>query len=159
MINWRIRADCTRLSRPSPARRPRRLGFSARKPPARSSAIHLLTARRLAPNTSAARSWFMPPRTACTTERRKCVCVAISNFRASAFLCMPQMTSHYALFDARISKSLLDCSRFDRIAANECRDVAQHRLQASQRSRESADQRVMACSIVNPESYGYARRA
>ena len=45
----------------------------------------------------------MPPRTARTTVRRKCVCVAMSNFRASGLFFMPKILAHYALFNERIS--------------------------------------------------------
>ncbi len=84
---------------------PRAFCFSARSPPARSSAIHLLIARRLTLNTLDASVCLMPPRTACTTVLRKCICIVISNLRASGLFLMPESIEHYALFDARISNS------------------------------------------------------
>ena len=53
----------------------------------------------------------MPPRTARTTVRRKCVCVAMSNFRASGLFFMPKILAQYALFNALIS----NCPRHKRI--------------------------------------------
>src|SRR5665213_2448 len=120
MIIWRIRLARAALSRPSPARRPRRLSFKARRPPSLSSAIHLFAARKLTPKTLAASVWLIPPRTACTRDRRTCANAAVSNFRASFLLVMLGILSYYALFDARISnmltfhpvRSYLPASRF-----------------------------------------------
>src|SRR3954471_4818963 len=97
-----MRPACLSLSAPPPVRRPLRLALSALSPPSLSSAIHLFTARRLALNTCAAWTCFIPARTAFTTCRRSNCCAAGSSFLASSRLFIPALT-HHALFGARIS--------------------------------------------------------
>src|SRR3954454_14697178 len=99
-----MRPACLSLSAPPPVRRPLRLALSALSPPSLSSATHLFTDRRLALNTCAAWTCFIPARTAFTTCRRSNCCAAGSSFLASSRLFIPALT-HHALFGARISKS------------------------------------------------------
>src|SRR3954471_22579243 len=100
-----MRPACLSLSAPPPVRRPLRLALSALSPPSLSSATHLFTARRLALNTCAAWTCFIPARTAFTTCRRSNCCAAGSSFLASSRLFIPALT-HHALFGARISNYL-----------------------------------------------------
>src|SRR3954454_13330179 len=97
-----MRPACLSLSAPPPVRRPLRLALSALSPPSLSSATHLFTARRLALNTCAAWTCFIPARTAFTACRRSNCCAAGSSFLASSRLFIPALT-HHALFGARIS--------------------------------------------------------
>src|SRR3954468_15895720 len=100
-----MRPACLSLSAPPPVRRPLRLALSALSPPSLSSATHLFTARRLALNTCAAWTCFIPARTAFTTCRRSNCCAAGSSFLASSRLFIPALT-HHVLFGARISKGI-----------------------------------------------------
>jgi len=106
-IRPRLRADCAQVSRPDPGRRPRRLNFSARRPPTLARPTHLFTARRLTANRFAAAPCFRQPRTALTTNQRTWPCVAISSFRPSVFASMPWMITYYALLYELISNAMI----------------------------------------------------
>ncbi len=102
-IRCRTFVACADVKEPVPTGRPRGLALSARNPPCLVAAIHWLAARTLTPNSLAAAVWVSPPRTACTTVRRTCACVAASNRRPSARFTI-LVVWDYALGDTRVSK-------------------------------------------------------